>query len=204
MIVCEQNPPTVKISSPSPNEWVNGTVHIQGKANDVDAEITKVEVKIDDGIWQTAVGTSDWSHVWHTKLLGESDGVHQISARSYNGLSYSEEKTIMVTVNNQKPQFFCDVPTCFGSLCIEVKNRGDEQATNISCSVDVFGGFFGLIHADAEQLISWIDVDQVAIIEVDEPLFGFGPLDITLELQAEHEQKVITEIHALILGFLIL
>jgi len=95
------NPPSCSITSPSNGATVSGTVTIQGTASDSDGTVQKVEVKIDDGTWQQATGTTSWSYSWDT--TGVSDGSHTIYARSYDGTDYSTESSVTVTVNNTQP-----------------------------------------------------------------------------------------------------
>jgi len=92
------SPPTVTITSPTEGETVSGTITITGTASDSDGTVQSVEVKIDNGAWQTATGTTSWSYSWDT--TGVSDGSHTIYARSYDGTDYSTEDSVTVTVNN--------------------------------------------------------------------------------------------------------
>jgi predicted transcriptional regulator len=91
-------PPTVNITYPGDSQTVNGVVTITGSASDSDGTVQKVEVKIDDGGWQLASGTTSWSFIWNTTTF--SDGLHTIYARSYDGFNYSETKSVQVNVYN--------------------------------------------------------------------------------------------------------
>jgi len=202
--VCEEYPPTVTINTPTDGDIISGSVKIQGTANDTDGTIKKVEVKFDNSEWLPAMGADSWSYIWHTSLLDVEDGDHQISARSYNGVSYSNQSTINVTVNNHNPIYSFSISNEFGTLSINIKNKGDEIAENVSCSIDVFGGFFGLIHADTEVEIPIIEINQVEQVTIDERLFGIGPLDIDLIIEADNSDKITTTIDAFIIGFIII
>ena len=104
VVVREENPPTVNINSPEEGDFVKGVVPVEGTANDIDDSIIKVEVKIDDGEWESPIGMLSWTHYWHTTLI--DDGRHSIYARSYNGVSYSSVDVVNVTVgnSNEAPQ----------------------------------------------------------------------------------------------------
>ncbi|RLF57846.1 MAG: hypothetical protein DRN25_05940, partial [Thermoplasmata archaeon] len=71
--------PTVEIIYPSDGEKVNGTVEIQGTADDPNGDISLVQIQIDDGPWQNATGTTSWTFEWNTTGL---IGKHTIRARS--------------------------------------------------------------------------------------------------------------------------
>ncbi|MDI6916427.1 MAG: NosD domain-containing protein, partial [Thermoplasmatales archaeon] len=91
-------PPTVNITYPEDNQTVNGVITITGTASDSDGTVQKVEIKIDDEGWQTADGTASWSFVWNTTLV--SDGMHIVYARSFDGIDYSDIKSVLVNVSN--------------------------------------------------------------------------------------------------------
>ena len=54
-------PPSISISSPSTGRtFTNPTITIRGTASD-DTAVSRVEVRVDSGSWQSASGTSPWS-----------------------------------------------------------------------------------------------------------------------------------------------
>jgi PKD repeat protein len=90
--------PTIKIEIPLNNAVVKGLVTITGSAKD-ENKVEKVEIKVDPtGSWKTATGTKTWSFELDTKPLAA--GPHTIYARSYDGMDYSTEATIKLTVQN--------------------------------------------------------------------------------------------------------
>ena len=91
-------PPTVEITSPSNGSTVSGIVEIQGISNDPDGIVERVEVKIDNGGWNEAEGTTSWQYEWNTSSA--LNGEHVIYARSYDGSDYSNIVSIRVIVNN--------------------------------------------------------------------------------------------------------
>jgi hypothetical protein len=91
-------PPFVNIIS-TIGQTVSETVIIVGNASDSDGDetIESVQIKIED-TWQNVQGTVDWSYTWDTTDF--SDGEYNISVRAYDGAFYSEEKYMIVEVDN--------------------------------------------------------------------------------------------------------
>jgi parallel beta-helix repeat protein len=90
--------PECAISAPAASGTVSGMVNITGTASDPDGTVDSVEVRIDDGVWQQATGTTSWTFEWNTMEI--SDGSHTIRARSYDEMNYSQEVSVTVTVDN--------------------------------------------------------------------------------------------------------
>lgn len=92
--------PVCIITYPSNGSSVNGSIAIQGSATDIDgiSTIQNVEIKIDTGNWNLAVGTGSWSYSWDTTYV--LAGVHDIFARAFDGINYSAQSTCWVGVNN--------------------------------------------------------------------------------------------------------
>ena len=92
--------PTIVITSISPGQTVSGVVNILGTASDLDgdSQLVGVEVSIDGGGWQNAIGTTSWNFELDTMPL--SNDSHTISARSYDGVDYSIPASVAVIVDN--------------------------------------------------------------------------------------------------------
>lgn len=90
--------PTVEIVSPDEGETVSGAITIQGTADDKDGWIEFVEVRIDDGDWENAIGNTSWTFEWNTTQY--SDGDHVIYARSNDNENYSEVYMVNVIIDN--------------------------------------------------------------------------------------------------------
>jgi len=94
-------PPSVSILSPVDGSMVSGNITIEGIANDRDGMVKKVEVKIDNGLWKLAIGTTSWKYEWYTTSI--ENGNHTIYARSYDGEDYSSIDSVNVKVFNNHP-----------------------------------------------------------------------------------------------------
>ena len=94
-------PPVVNITDPPDGAFATGTVTLMGTASDIDGVIQKVEIRINDGPWNLAIGTDTWSYNWDTRV--HPDAAHAVSARSFDGSNYSEIYTITLTVDNTAP-----------------------------------------------------------------------------------------------------
>ena len=97
--------PILEITYPEEGDCVRGTIIINGMANDPDGTVELVEVRIDDGEWETAQTTNNWqnwSYEWNTETV--DDGPHKIYARGKddNG-AYSKEYRVNVRVDNTYP-----------------------------------------------------------------------------------------------------
>lgn len=91
--------PSVEINSHSMDSVVSGTVEIEGTSQDNDGNVELVEIKIDNGNWQTASGTLSWSYFWDTTSF--SNGEHEIHVRAKdNSQEYSQIESITLIVNN--------------------------------------------------------------------------------------------------------
>ncbi len=72
-----------------------------------------------------------------------------------------------------------NISTTFGKIIVEVKNIGDEAATNIDWSIHVNGGRFGFINKDKTGEISNLDAKENTTIETDF-LIGFGEISVNV------------------------
>ena len=97
-------PPCISIINPFNGSNVDGIIVVNGKSSDIDGNntIKKVEIKIDNGTWNIANGTTSWNYTINTNLI--ANGMHNITVRCYDGLLYSNFSTITINVfNNHKP-----------------------------------------------------------------------------------------------------
>jgi hypothetical protein len=89
--------PTLTITSEIPEE-ATGTVKIQGTAYDVDGDIIKIEIQIDNGEWEEISGTINWDYDLDTTKL--SDGEHTIRIRAYDDEGEYYEESFTINVDN--------------------------------------------------------------------------------------------------------
>jgi parallel beta-helix repeat protein len=97
----DNTPPVITIYTPTSSQTVTGIINITGTAIDYDGIIQSIKIKIDEESWITATGTTSWAITWDTHNI--SNGLHTLSARSYDGQDYSQTKKISVTVYNNHP-----------------------------------------------------------------------------------------------------
>ncbi len=100
-IFSTKNPtPECTISAPPAGAKVAGNITIEGTALDRRGEITRVEIKIDDGGWVVTNGTTYWNYEVDTSIL--PDGNHTVYARSFDGTDYSTAVEVAFVVDNHK------------------------------------------------------------------------------------------------------
>ncbi|MEE9151403.1 MAG: S8 family serine peptidase [Thermoplasmata archaeon] len=88
----------VNITYPSPGKLLNGIITVTGTSS---PDITRVEVKIDNGFWENATGTTDWTYDWNSSLY--PDGDHTTYVRGFNGTIYSNVESVGVSTDNDPP-----------------------------------------------------------------------------------------------------
>jgi|GEM_PF-6860971 len=94
--------PTCMIIFPKGGPPYSRAITVTGIAAAGGPPLVQVEVMIDVGNnWTVAKGTDSWKYTLNTRAL--SNGVHQIRARSYDGLAYSNVSTVDINVQNIKP-----------------------------------------------------------------------------------------------------
>lgn len=85
--------PRVTVTSPVDGTTVDGTVQVNGTAEDPEGELSRVEVRVDDGPWRTADGTGTWN-----VTVELAPGDHRIEARAVAGDRSSPPTAVTVTV----------------------------------------------------------------------------------------------------------
>lgn len=189
--------PTVTISQPTESAELGGIVTIEGTADDVDGSIQQVEIKIDEGLWMTATGLSNWNYEWDTRTF--NNGAHSISARSYDGESYSEITTISVFIQNSIITIE-DISGGMGTVSATLHNIGNETINNVEWTIRVNGGLFNLIDVETTGNIASISAGDENDITITESLFGLGPVTIEINVQADNAYDQLSEVNGFILG----
>jgi len=174
-------PPSVYITFPVENDNVSGFVNISGTASDQNGNntLTQVQVNIDNKSWNNATGTENWNYSWNT--AEETDGIHTIYARSYDGEIYSNFSVVNVTVINAIPEIIIDGITRGLGVRADIKNIGTDSAEHVDWSVDVDVGF-GIILSGShtEGVINELSADDSKTIQ-SSGLRGIGPITITVQ-----------------------
>jgi hypothetical protein len=88
-------PAAPAITQPPDASTVTGTSTIQGTA---EAGVTKVQVKVGDGPWVDATGTTAWTYTFDTKTL--DDGVYTVRVKAFSGALSSSESSVSMLVRN--------------------------------------------------------------------------------------------------------
>jgi len=96
--------PTCAIANPANGATVSGATTISGSASDPDGneELVRIEIRVDGGAWNPAIGTASWSYTLNTNTL--SNGQHTVDARAYDGVLFSSLSSINLNVNNPSNQ----------------------------------------------------------------------------------------------------
>lgn len=195
----ENQPPIIDIISPEENSILTGLVNIYGIASDPDGNetLTQVEVKIDDKPWQNATDLEYWNYSWNTD--NETEGIHTIKARSYDGELYSNYSVVNVTLQHDKPDIvIIDVNGGFG-VSASIINNGAAPANNLSWSIDVEANI-GLILSGShtEDVIDTLASGDSLKIQSNN-LRGIGLITITVRAADAEKQAT-----AFLLGPLVL
>jgi len=90
--------PVCEILFPANYSVVNGIISISGNAYDADGSVESVWIKIGNGSWQEANGTTTWQYEMNTSEY--TNGFYDIYAKSYDGTNFSSVSYIAVTVDN--------------------------------------------------------------------------------------------------------
>lgn len=109
--------PTVTILDPGEGSTVEGQVEVMGEASAEDT-VHHVEVQVDGGEWVEAEGRQDWTYSWDTTVLDE--GSHELAARSFDGMKYSDVDRVNVTVQNGQDE---------GNATDDGNTTGEDNAT---------------------------------------------------------------------------
>jgi Bacterial Ig domain len=135
--------PVIEFAGPLAGSTVTGTVDVTGSASD-DVAVASVELAVDGGSWQPAVGTTSWTWSWPTTSL--TNGDHTIAARatdtSDNGNVVSETVTVQ-NADTTAPSVSIAAPSsgAFVSGTVEVDGSAsdDDPIASVRVSVDDSG-----------------------------------------------------------------
>jgi hypothetical protein len=192
-------PPSINQIFPEENNSISGLVNIYGTASDPNGNKTlnKVEVKIDDKPWENASGTEYWNYSWNT--IGETEGMHTIYARSYDGELYSNLSVVNVVVLNVISEIIID--NIFGGFGVRatIVNNGSQSVYDVNWSIDVEADIALILSGSyIDDIIEEISVNETKTIQTNS-LRGIGLITVTV--QAADSEKQAT---AFLLGPLVL
>ena len=93
--------PVVAILDPPPQKILHGKYLAAGTSGHpkVGKTVSLVEVSIDGGPWLPATGTLSWTYTLDTLKL--KNGMHNITARSYDGVKHSDTAVTTFKVSNE-------------------------------------------------------------------------------------------------------
>ena len=97
--------PVISITSPPEELIIKGTYSITGTAAD-DGYIFDVQIKIDDGNWESVTGISNWIYNWDSTTVNK--GIHTIYARCNDYEGYSDIAKVTVFTNNTEVVYIDD------------------------------------------------------------------------------------------------
>jgi hypothetical protein len=137
----------------STGDMLAGKIAIEGSTNTELGIIELVELKIGDGNWETANGTSTWNYEFDTTTL--SNGQYKISARAYNGAIYSNVTAVRVKLNN---------------LAVEITSPSNGRT--VGDEIVIEGTVVGSKIQDIQVKIDngkWLDAEQVGHKDNSDP-----------------------------------
>ena len=162
--VKQNNLPVIIITYPSSGATVRGTITVYGTSSDSDGAVQSVEVSIDDNTFAsnklTMSGTTSWSASWNTTQY--IDGNHTVYARAYDGIDYSDVKSVTVTVNqiyvNQAPTVTTSSPsddeTVSGTITVS-GSASDPDGVVTVVQIRIDGGSWETASGTTSWSYSW-------------------------------------------------
>ncbi len=100
---------TVKIYNPNANEVVSGTITVSGPSTNA----VRVDLKVDNGLYQLANGTNNWSKPVDTKLY--LNGNHTLTARATSSTGQTATVSRSITIANMPAELTCCIESGGGA-----------------------------------------------------------------------------------------
>jgi len=163
--VLRYNAPNAKplclIENPKPLTVVSATTRVNGTAGDPDGDpILSVQVKIDSGEWEDAMGGESWYFDWDTTTVGK--GQHTVYARSSDGAdeSISEARNVIVDNPNHPPVVTIDSPLegagVSGTVLVTGTATDPDAGDSVaSVQVSIDGGDWAAASGTASWSLGW-------------------------------------------------
>ena len=129
--------PTVTLTAPTNGAIVSGQLTLSGTAAD-NVSVQKVEVRVDNGAWLTASGTTSWSYSLNTSNF--LNGTHILAARS-------TDTAANISLTNSVTVRFINVPSAYLQrvACGNVSNITNCDGTLWQLDIAYTSGGFGYI-----------------------------------------------------------
>jgi Big-like domain-containing protein len=93
--------PEILIETPTESQTISGSTPVSGTASD-NVGLEKIELQIDDGPFELASGTSNWTYSLITTSL--DDGSHSLTARATDTSGNSATDSVNVNVDNSSTE----------------------------------------------------------------------------------------------------
>ncbi len=101
--------PSIEITYPQHQDTISDSIIVSGSASDADGEVVSVDVRIDQGSWDSAqLAGSTWEYQLDSSQY--EDGSHILYARSFDGSSYSSVSSTPFSIQNQIDDTDDEVP----------------------------------------------------------------------------------------------
>jgi hypothetical protein len=139
--------PTCSITYPETGVVLTGAITVTGSADDTDGTISSVWVKIDDGPWEQAATTKEWSYIWDTTTA--DNGFIDIYSLSYDGIDISETAHQVITVDNFEEEYYLQWSHNYGSSISDARYQGAQPIGDCDNDGDnefLIGGRDGQLH----------------------------------------------------------
>jgi hypothetical protein len=69
-----------------------------------------------------------------------------------------------------------------GQVSITIENTGETSLDNLKCQVSVTGGFLNKIGVSETSILGKLEYQATEISETEDLIFGFGSIDITIDV----------------------
>jgi len=90
--------PECTITSHLNGTTVSKKIILTGSVKKGTSAISTVQIRVDSGVWSTAVGRENWTYELDTKSL--KNGQHTVYVRASDGASYSDASSVILNVDN--------------------------------------------------------------------------------------------------------
>jgi hypothetical protein len=126
--VVDTTSPSVTVNSPAAASSVSDVVSVAGLASD-NVGVSRVDVQVDAGTAQAAVGTTAWAYSLDTRSI--TDGSHTITVRAVDAAGNATSAAVSVTVANAAPASSPQHLVTPEGAVIDINSAGSWKAEDI-------------------------------------------------------------------------